>query len=990
MERRQHEAEWAELEKVDYFLEHVARAVERGEVPMESYERLSPRYLQRRSELVQVITGGAGAVQPSLRPPGDGSARADVLGERSPVETHAPLEVAEKSVGPVPRKKTPLSWTTVVTYAGAFLVVVAAAIFSVATWDLFSVGFRIAFLGGLTVAFYGVGDYVRSRLGLSGGGTALIAVSCAMLLFEGWIVIDGYSLAGPWPWAGLFLVCAVAYVAVEVRLRERWTGVLGAAAQLAWWWMMGQGLAWPTSARMAGVAVIGVVWAVSARRAAGQGSVATLAQVLRWAALVAAAVAFLGTQLDAALAPTVTGTLVNAAIVGLSATVIADATDRSRAGLAAIAYLPLVTVLSRLAGGPTFADVAVLAGIAVFAALYELWRGGLGHAVVALVAEASVWLLLADVLDWPDDVRVGVFVVLAVSWLIAGRMIPQSLDEDAPAGAGSIGVVATVGGWVLLVGATLAVPDARGAVPLSGSIITGRDVLLAVLILAAWSASVRIRRNAVAGVGVVLTSFWLAASAMAWLAPEWHSALYGSLFVVVCAIWLHGRRLAEHFFGMLNDVVSLAMRLTAPIVLLLGVSASSYYFEVRAWETVVLFAAVSLYALSDCFTRAPRLVWSFASTMIVGTGAMAGWVIGSRADAAVWAGATAVGLGLLGFVIHEGASRERTWWSVGSVVAASLLPLTALGSPGQLAVSLLLAGFAWWLLSRMAKEGLLTIATGSFFVLALMAAFEHFGVAPQAAHILMIVGAFSTIAAVAGLGMDRQKGPAVALAFTGATLVVALCGVSLASAYGPALFGPWSDMGEHGLAAALVAFGAYTAIVSLLFDLPAGSYVGLGALVPAVWVELGAFEIEVIEFYTSTIGLYLVGMGLLYLSRGGERRRLLPLDIGTALVVLALPALLGTPPTRVALDHALWALGLSLVAITFGVLGRVRAYFFGGVVVLVWTAFWRSWAYLLEFWWVALGLIGISMLVVALSWERQRMLVADASRRLRDTFEDWR
>ena len=54
------------------------------------------------------------------------------------------------------------------------------------------------------------------------------------------------------------------------------------------------------------------------------------------------------------------------------------------------------------------------------------------------------------------------------------------------------------------------------------------------------------------------------------------------------------------------------------------------------------------------------------------------------------------------------------------------------------------------------------------------------------------------------------------------------------------------------------------------------------------------------------------------------------------------------------------------------------------------VALWRTASYLAQFWWVVLGVIGIAMLVIALSWERQRMLLSDTQRRLRDGCEDWR
>lgn len=88
--------------------------------------------------------------------------------------------------------------------------------------------------------------------------------------------------------------------------------------------------------------------------------------------------------------------------------------------------------------------------------------------------------------------------------------------------------------------------------------------------------------------------------------------------------------------------------------------------------------------------------------------------------------------------------------------------------------------------------------------------------------------------------------------------------------------------------------------------------------------------------------------------------------------------------------HTMWALGLSLVAIIGGVAGRVRAYFFGGVSALVLTALFRSLLYLVEFWWVTLGVLGIVMLAVALTWERERLLLTATGHKVRETFSGWR
>jgi len=115
------------------------------------------------------------------------------------------------------------------------------------------------------------------------------------------------------------------------------------------------------------------------------------------------------------------------------------------------------------------------------------------------------------------------------------------------------------------------------------------------------------------------------------------------------------------------------------------------------------------------------------------------------------------------------------------------------------------------------------------------------------------------------------------------------------------------------------------------------------------------------------------------------------LDIGALLVGLGVPlagALSGWGPEAFA--HTAWAIGLSLAFIAFGIGVRARAYLFGGTGALALVAAWRTMTYLAEFWWLVLGLIGMAMLVIALTWERQRMMLSETQQRLRDGLEHWR
>ncbi|MDP2232906.1 MAG: hypothetical protein Q8K89_04665, partial [Actinomycetota bacterium] len=186
--------------------------------------------------------------------------------------------------------------------------------------------FKLAFLGTLTAAFYVVGEVVRTRLKLRAGGVALTVVGSAMLLFDGWIVIDGYGLTGYWPWAALLLVVSLVYWITEVRIAGGFFGVIGAAAQLAWWWMLGAGLGWSVAPRMAAWAVVAAIWLATSKRAARSAPLASLATVLRWGSPIAALVAVIGLANDLNIGPTTWVELGSAIVLAFAISFIAEET----------------------------------------------------------------------------------------------------------------------------------------------------------------------------------------------------------------------------------------------------------------------------------------------------------------------------------------------------------------------------------------------------------------------------------------------------------------------------------------------------------------------------------------------------------------------------------------------------------------------------------------------------------------------------------------
>ena len=191
--------------------------------------------MAQREQYIAVITGVRLAETLPI-----GTSETPGPGEGVSAVPYVPAEAGPAQVRPgkVRREREPVHWTTVLLFLGAFLVIIASGIFAAVVWDITGPGFKLAFLGALTVAFYVGGYLARTKYQLRAGGVALTVVASAMLLFDCWIVIDGFNLTGPYPWALAMLLCSAVYWLTEVWTGDRFYGVVGAAAQIGWWWLL--------------------------------------------------------------------------------------------------------------------------------------------------------------------------------------------------------------------------------------------------------------------------------------------------------------------------------------------------------------------------------------------------------------------------------------------------------------------------------------------------------------------------------------------------------------------------------------------------------------------------------------------------------------------------------------------------------------------------------------------------------------------------------
>ncbi|MDH4140024.1 MAG: hypothetical protein OEV43_05570, partial [Coriobacteriia bacterium] len=232
----------------------------------------------------------------------------------------------------------------------------------------------------------------------------------------------------------------------------------------------------------------------------------------------------------------------------------------------------------------------------------------------------------------------------------------------------------------------------------------------------------------------------------------------------------------------------------------------------------------------------------------------------------------------------------------------------------------------------------------------------------------------------------------LACAGAGAIGVTFLAAVGWVSWVSPGAMARWADLGGHGFAVALAALGGYVVAAGVLFEQKHAAYAGVFIVLTAYWVEAATLEVETIEYFTTPLGAYLIWFGYRWASQAVGRSVPVATDVAAMVVALGVPTLLAADPVadRGPWTHLVWATALAVAAITAGVLLRVRAYFFGGIAAIVLVGFVRSFIYLAQYWWLVLGVIGTLMLVVALTWERQRMIIAETGRRFRDSLVGWR
>lgn len=1009
-----HARERDELAKVDYFLDQLARAVERGEVPMASYEALSPRYLERRADLVAILTAALGGAMPAGQPAQGNAAGTPVAAQGWAPDSQAtamgqvvPAATTSGYRAPAPAQKAPpkpVDWTTVLLFLGAFLVIAASAIFAVTVWDIAGPTAKLTFMGALTVVFYAAGYFARTKLHLKAGSAALTVVGSAMLLFDSWIAISGFGLEGPFPWAVALFVISAVYWFTEVRLGDRFYGLAGAAAQVGWWWLMATGLHLEVPVRLAGIAVVALLWQVLAERARADASWGSLARMLLWAAPLVELGAALGIAYDALLIGSPTWTLVGSALAAAaSGGIVAWRSyliGRGRAWVAAAAQVPFFIVLF-LPSDASWLGVALLVTMTIIYALFALFRAGAPFTIAALVTEVLAAGSVGSLLKLDDQVMVGVLAVLALTWVIASRLAGiEGLARRGPTLEGLGGFVETtwVGGLLLLAAASVLSLAEGAGVPLTGPRIPAADVTLYAVVLACWAAASLAKRGPLFASATTAWSFVSLVALVAWAAPVAHSTEYALSLLLLAAVWLAIRVPMERFYCIDRLIFGWTMRVVALWVVVAGLVAELvFYNTVSSLHGVVLALGGALVFAGDAALKGPQVSASVAGVLGVFSAYLAGDRPGGiEGREIVCAAGAALVLSTAGAGLRVLKARQAPWLAVAAAATGTIACATGTLGQWPLAAALVITVLAWVAAGFAAREPRLSVAAGLAGFAAVTATVAT--VNPGSWVTIIVLGAAGMLLGMTAMVVP-QAGPDGSHSGLGAGLSIAgLAGLGWLAWFGwlsGKLYQPmgrWFAITEQGVVVCLLLLGAYVVVQAMLWRIEPGLYVGYGVFLLAAFAEFRVTEGAVAEWYSTAIGIYLIAMGYLYASR--EDSRAVPVGIDLAAVVVAL----GVPVQLSLLNawgpqsftHTAWAVLLSLGFVAAGIVLKVRSYLFGGAAALVMVTSYRTITYLATFWWLVLGLIGTVMLVIALTWERQRLLLSETQRRLKDSFENWR
>lgn len=976
-----------EIEKIDYLLDEIARSVEMGEIPQGTYDALAPKYLRKREKLVQAWESMRAPVVPESR--------------TAPAATPAaPAAVPAHAISP-PRERTPVEWTTWLAWTGALLVVIATAVFTVYRWETFSPEVKLLYLVGLTSAFYVGGEFVRARMGLRAVGLAITTVGAAMLLFDGWILITAFGLEGPWPWMVVLGVCWLIYWLTELHISGGWFGAMGAAAQIAWLWIFGEGLGLEPVWNLAVAAVIAAVWSSSSRGARAVKRTRDLALVLRLGAPAVSAFALVGMLVAPIFEGYGVASVLAAGVVAVAAAWVFESEDRIPSGVGVTAFVPLLVALvagafvEGFGSAPEIWRVAGFGLLAAAAMVAELAVGKRGYAALGLISEVFFWYSLGWLLDLDDQWLPVVFGAVAVSWLVAAVLMDRVRGEEGSRGTATLSEAARAGGWMLLVAATVATPLATQALPY----VPGAeriDAGIAALMLVLWLIAAATARSPIALVVASAWSYHTTALTFHAFSPEAVPAMHAAVLLLPAGVWALLSPPMRARLGAASDRGSLGYALSTIPVLGIGVLAHVLIEGTADWALAALLAAGALVWLVEHLVRKRPEALGVTSALVVAAAipVAAQWTDGT-AWAVAAASATAAVLAAIPIVLPKG--ERGIWWSAGAACGAALVS-AGVWDPAPAGIAFVTAAMAWVAFAAVGSEPRLGVLAAILAAGSVLNGVAYADSPPSVTMLAAVLFASTLVlpavvtarTALEGKGREALRG----LALVGVSFLILVSAIVIAIPVVQGEVPSWLDLGAIGIAVLLAVAGAHVLAWGWSEVTDVGVYPGGILLVFAGWALLAELEVTQIEPYLLLFAAYVTICGaVLAQARGavGAQRLADTVSVFFALAIPLFASLITADDGHASFEHGLWVFGVALVAVALGAALKVRVYFFSGLVALVVEALWQSRHFLLALpKWGVIGAVGISLLVLAVVWDRKRMQIVAARNAAQDAFAGWR
>jgi hypothetical protein len=989
---------WDELGRIDYFLDQLARAVERGEVPRESYETLAPRYLERRADLMQTLESRAerAATIAAAAVPRRSEPRRAVHHDDDAWPVAVVPAPPRRAARPAAPPREPVAVSTLLAYVGALLVVVAAAIFTVYNWGTLSPVMKLASLAGVTLVFYAGGESVRVGLKLPVIGVALLGVGSAMLLFDGWMLITALGLTGMLPWACVLIFCSAVYFLTELRVAGHWFGAIGAAAQVAWWWLLGRGLGWDTAPILTGLSIMALVWVVLGMRTPREGPLATLRTVLTWAGPALAALVAGGALVLAGTAASWSyADLAQVVAVAVILTVTLELDALTPDGVAVVAVLPAIAaaVHLRLLVPASWPVIGVVLGcLAVTLGAYAVWRRRAPYAAAALVVSVAALLLGLPGGGRPEALP-ALLGALALAWVCVARILPSAGAESARDSAG----IWSQGGGGLLAVATILIPVVCGGLPLAGVPVTAAHLGLAVGASVAWAVVCVLWPRFPAGWGVFAGSFYGLAAVLAFAAPHAFGAWYAMALMLLALAWSQADPLPERFLHLDSEVLAILCEGLLIAIPLGGLGAPvAWLMTVLTWPASALLVVTALAWLAEGLRRRRPYAFAVAAGWLVAAAGVAAATGAPLETAALAAAATAVLVTAAGW-FDRGPGSSGAFAAASAAGIASVGAAAAAGHPGVLTAALMLVALAWTgaaLVGEMPELVLPSVAFAWAGVLAALALVNAGGGMTVLAGGVLAAALLGPTALTDARSRSEMRTRLVrALAVAGAA-VLASCVIFGAGSW--LMAGPvqaWWVIGWGGLAITLVLAGAYVIVWSWFEGVENGTYVGTGAFLLALWVLLHGVEVTQAEMYLVPAALYFAAMGYLWASRGEGREVPQPCDIAAVGLGVVWPFLLSVAAfdTFASYTHAILALAFAVVAVMCGLFLRTRVYFLTGLAIAALDSLWLSREFLFALpKWLLIGAVGVALIGVGLGYASRQAGVGEAAERMREALADWR